>query len=50
MLTALVNGSWPRPAMSLYASPTVSQVTAALRVAEPLPPKLPSSMYFFASP
>ena len=36
------------PAVSLYGSPTVSPVTAACGLPEPLPPKLPSSMYFLA--
>src|SRR2546430_2093946 len=36
------------PAVSLKGSPTVSPTTAALCASEPLPPKLPASMYFFA--
>ena len=36
------------PAVSLSGSPTVSPVTAALCASEPLPPKWPSSTYFFA--
>src|SRR5678815_2779364 len=48
MLMILISGLIAGPAVSLYGSPTVSPVTAALCVSEPLPPKLPSSMYFFA--
>src|SRR3989344_3644635 len=36
------------PEVSLNGSPTVSPTTAALWVSEPLPPKLPLSIYFFA--
>ena len=36
------------PAVSLKGSPTVSAMTAALWASEPLPPSLPSSMYFLA--
>ena len=35
-------------AVSLYGSPTVSPVIAALCASEPFPPNLPSSIYFFA--
>ena len=48
MLMILINGLIAGPAVSLYGSPTVSPVTAALWASEPLPPQLPSSMYFFA--
>src|SRR3984957_7492444 len=48
MLMILISGFTGGPAVSLYGSPTVSPVTAALCASEPLPPKLPSSMYFFA--
>src|SRR5688572_3786317 len=48
MLMILIKGLIAGPAVSLYGSPTVSPVTAALWVSEPLPPKLPSSMYFLA--
>ncbi len=34
--------------MSLYGSPTVSPVTAALCASLPLPPNAPSSIYFLA--
>jgi signal transduction histidine kinase len=47
-LMILISGLTAGPAVSLYGSPTVSPVTAALCVSEPLPPKLPSSMYFLA--
>ena len=36
------------PEVSLNGSPTVSPTTVALWASEPLPPILPSSMYFFA--
>mmetsp|Transcript_21319 Transcript_21319/g.31636 ORF Transcript_21319/g.31636 Transcript_21319/m.31636 type:complete len:104 (-) Transcript_21319:1227-1538(-) len=36
------------PAVSLNGSPTVSPVIEALCASEFLPPKLPSSIYFFA--
>jgi len=36
------------PEVSLNGSPTVSPITAALWASEPLPPKLPCSMYFLA--
>ena len=36
------------PEVSLNGSPTVSPTTAALWGSDPLPPKCPSSMYFFA--
>src|SRR4030095_9368781 len=48
MLVILIIGLTAGPAVSLYGSPTVSPVTAALCASEPLPPKCPSSMYFFA--
>src|SRR4249919_4365604 len=48
MLMILISGFTAGPAVSLYGSPTVSPVTAALCASEPLPPKWPSSMYFFA--
>src|SRR3569623_115752 len=48
MLMILINGLIAGPAVSLYGSPTVSPVTAALCASDPLPPKLPSSMYFMA--
>jgi hypothetical protein len=48
MLMILISGLIAGPAVSLYGSPTVSPVTAALCASEPLPPKLPSSMYFLA--
>src|SRR5882757_3049880 len=38
MLMILINGLIAGPAVSLYGSPTVSPVTAALCVSEPLPP------------
>ena len=44
----LMSGLIAGPAVSLYGSPTVSPVTAALWVSEPLPPWLPSSIYFLA--
>src|SRR5690349_25110112 len=48
MLMILISGLMAGPAVSLYGSPTVSPVTAALCASEPLPPKWPSSMYFLA--
>src|SRR3954468_10671806 len=48
MLLILIIGLTAGPAVSLYGSPTVSPVTAALWASEPLPPKWPSSMYFLA--
>ena len=36
------------PAVSLYRTPTVSPVTAAACAKEPLPPRFPSSINFFA--
>ena len=48
MFITLIIGLIAGPAVSLYGSPTVSPVTAAAWAAEPLPPKLPSSMYFLA--
>ncbi len=44
----LINGLRAGPAVSLKGSPTVSPMTAALWDSEPLPPRLPSSMYFLA--
>ena len=38
MLMILINGLTAGPAVSLYGSPTVSPVTAALCASEPLPP------------
>src|SRR5258706_11160802 len=46
--TSLSIGLIAGPAVSLYGSPTVSPVTAALWASEPLPPKLPASMNFLA--
>ena len=48
MLMILISGLIAGPAVSLYGSPTVSPVTAALCASEPLPPWWPSSMYFLA--
>ena len=48
MFITLIIGLIAGPAVSLYGSPTVSPVTAAACALEPLPPKLPSSMYFLA--
>ena len=48
MLMILISGLTAGPAVSLYGSPTVSPVTAALCASLPLPPWWPSSMYFFA--
>src|SRR5471030_1228603 len=48
MLMILMSGLTAGPAVSLYGSPTVSPVTAALWASEPFPPKWPSSMYFLA--
>ena len=39
MLMILINGLIAGPAVSLYGSPTVSPVTAALCASLPLPPK-----------
>ena len=44
----LMSGFSAGPAVSLNGSPTVSPMTAALWASEPLPPRLPSSMYFLA--
>ena len=44
----LISGFSAGPAVSLNGSPTVSPMTAALWASEPLPPSLPSSMYFLA--
>src|SRR5476649_707912 len=48
MLMILISGLTAGPAVSLYGSPTVSPVTAALCASDPLPPKCPSSIYFLA--
>src|SRR3954449_9789486 len=48
MFTTLIIGLIAGPEVSLYGSPTVSPVTEAAWADEPLPPRLPSSMYFFA--
>src|SRR6187455_398391 len=48
MLAILIIGLIAGPAVSLYGSPTVSPVTAAAWASEPLPPKAPSSISFFA--
>ena len=44
----MISGLRAGPAVSLKGSPTVSPMTAALWASEPLPPSLPSSMYFLA--
>ncbi len=44
----LISGFSAGPAVSLNGSPTVSPMTAALCASDPLPPSLPSSMYFLA--
>src|SRR6202030_3839027 len=46
--TTLIIGLIAGPAVSLYGSPTVSPVTAAACAKEPLPPRFPSSINFFA--
>src|SRR5205814_8520378 len=48
ILTTLIMGLIAGPAVSLYGSPTVSPVTAAAWAKEPLPPRFPSSINFFA--
>src|SRR5438067_2698667 len=48
ILTTLIIGLIAGPAVSLYGSPTVSPVTAAWCANEPLPPRFPSSINFFA--
>lgn len=48
ILMILIIGLIAGPAVSLYGSHTVSQVTAALWASEPFPQKNPSSMYFLA--
>src|SRR5262245_46903475 len=48
MFAILIIGLIAGPAVSLYGSPTVSPVTAAAWASEPLPPKAPSSIDFFA--
>src|SRR6476620_6169818 len=48
MFTTLIIGLIAGPAVSLYGSPTVSPVTDAAWANDPLPPRLPSSMNFFA--
>src|SRR3970282_823311 len=42
MLMILISGLIAGPAVSLYGSPTVSPVTAALWASEPLAPRFPS--------
>ena len=44
----LISGLSAGPAVSLNGSPMVSPMTAALWASDPLPPSLPSSMYFLA--
>src|SRR5919197_4106456 len=48
MLATLIMGLIAGPAVSLNGSPTVSPVTDAAWASEPLPPKAPASMSFFA--
>src|ERR1043165_1313168 len=48
MFATLIIGLMAGPAVSLNGSPTVSPVTAAAWASEPLPPKAPSSISFFA--
>src|SRR6185503_11736615 len=48
MLVILIIGLTAGPAVSLYGSPTVSPVTAALCASEPLPPWRPPSIAFLA--
>src|SRR3989344_5136234 len=48
ILATFIIGLMAGPAVSLYGSPTVSPVTAALWASEPLPPNLPVSIYFLA--
>ena len=48
MLISLIKIFNEGPDVSLNGSPTVSPTTVALWLAEPLPPKLPSSTYFLA--
>ena len=48
ILVILIIGLTAGPAVSLYGSPTVSPVTAALCASEPFPPWFPSSIYFLA--
>src|SRR6267143_4010371 len=48
MLTTLIIGLIAGPAVSLYGSPTVSPVTEAAWANDPLPPRFPSSINFFA--
>jgi hypothetical protein len=47
-LISFINMLSAGPDVSLNGSPTVSPVIAALCVGEPLPPKFPASIYFFA--
>ena len=42
----LISGLIAGPAVSLNGSPMVSPITTAVWTSEPLPPRLPSSMYF----
>src|SRR3989338_4866856 len=48
VFATLINAFKEGPAVSLKESPTVSPTTAALCASLPLPPKFPSSIYFFA--
>src|SRR5881296_981469 len=48
IFTTLIIGLIAGPAVSLYGSPTVSPVTDAACANEPLPPRFPSSINFFA--
>src|SRR5881227_77639 len=48
MFTTLIIGLIAGPAVSLYGSPTVSPVTEAAWANDPLPPRFPSSINFFA--
>src|SRR3989338_3209911 len=48
MFKILIIGLIAGPAVSLYGSPTVSPVTAALWASEPLPPWAPPSICFLA--
>src|ERR687885_111859 len=48
MLATLIIGLIAGPAVSFNGSPTVSPVTDAAFASEPLPPKAPSSINFFA--
>src|SRR3546814_14337606 len=48
ILVILIIGFTAGPAVSLYGSPTISPVTAALLASLPLPHWLPSSIYFLS--